>query len=70
MISNCTDQDSDISFISGFLIGAVIGIAAGFFYAPRTGKETRELLTEKAEKAREKVIEVAEKAGELPAKAP
>lgn len=64
------NNDSDISFITGFLIGAVMGIAIGFLYAPRPGKETRELLMEKAEKAREKVREAAERAAEAPIKEP
>ena len=57
------EKDSGISFTVGFIVGAAIGVAIGFLYAPKPGKETRELLKDKAEKTREKVGEVAEKAG-------
>lgn len=53
----------------GFLAGAVIGLAVGILYAPKSGRETRMLLREKAseewEKAGEVVGEVREKAGEV-----
>ena len=57
-----SDRDSGASFTIGFLIGAVVGAAIGFLYAPQSGKETRELLKEKAERAAEKAKEAAEKA--------
>ena len=62
-------KDTGISFTAGFIIGAVAGVAIGFLYAPKPGKETRALLQEKAEKAREKASEVAEKAKEAATKA-
>ncbi len=37
-----------------FLIGATIGLALGILYAPRSGKETREMLKRKMEEMREK----------------
>ena len=52
------------SFAIGFVIGAVVGVAVGFLYAPKAGRETRELLKQKAELAKEKVGEVAHKAKE------
>jgi len=63
------EKDTGPSFTAGFIIGAVVGVAIGFLYAPKPGKETRALLQEKAEKAREKASEVAEKAKEAAAKA-
>ena len=48
------DKDGGAGFAVGFLVGAVVGLAVGFLYAPRPGQETRELLKEKAERAREK----------------
>lgn len=57
-----SDKDSGVNFTIGFLVGAAVGVAIGFLYAPKTGKETRELLKEKALEAREKAGEVAEKA--------
>ena len=64
------NKDSEVSFTTGLIIGAAVGIVIGFLYAPRPGKETRELLKEKMEKAREKAREAAEKAKEAAIKAP
>ncbi|MBA7650754.1 hypothetical protein ES703_58565 [subsurface metagenome] len=64
-----SDKDSGINFTIGFLVGAAVGVAIGFLYAPKAGKETRELLKEKALEAREKAGEVTEKAKEAAAEA-
>jgi gas vesicle protein len=52
------DKEGGSSFLIGFIIGAVAGVAIGFLYAPKAGKETRALLKEKAG-------EIKNKAGEL-----
>ena len=57
-------KDTGSSFTIGFLFGAAVGVAIGFLYAPKPGKETRELLKHKAEEASEKAAEVTEKAKE------
>ncbi len=59
-----SDKDSGSSFAIGFLIGAIAGVAIGFLYAPKAGKETRVLLKEKAEEFKGKAGEVTEKARE------
>ncbi len=59
-----SEKDTGFSFTIGFILGAVAGVAMGFLYAPKPGKETRALLKEKAEVAREKVTEIADKAKE------
>ncbi len=59
-----SDKDSGTSFAIGFLIGAIAGVAIGFLYAPKSGKETRTLLKEKAEEFKETAGEVTEKAKE------
>ena len=59
-----SDRDTGSSFAVGFIIGAVAGVAIGFLYAPKAGKETRALLKEKAVEVREKAGEVTEKARE------
>lgn len=59
-----SDKDSGSSFAIGFLIGAIAGVAIGFLYAPKPGKETRAMLREKAEEIKEKAGEVTEKAKE------
>ncbi len=56
------DRDSLNGFAIGFLLGAVAGVAIGFLYAPKPGRETRALLKEKAEEVREKAEEITEKA--------
>ena len=62
-----SDRDTGSSFIIGFIIGAVAGVAVGFLYAPKAGRETRALLKEKTEEVREKAGEVAGKAKEVAA---
>ena len=54
------DRDTG-SFLTGLILGAIVGLAIGFLYAPQTGKETRELLKEKATVAKQKATEVAKK---------
>ena len=63
-----SDKDAG-TFAIGFLIGAITGVAIGFLYAPKSGRETRALLKEKAEDLREKAEEVAEKAMETASEA-
>lgn len=48
------------NFFTGLMIGAVVGLAIGFLFAPRSGEESRQLLKEKVGKAKEKAAEVAE----------
>jgi gas vesicle protein len=47
-------------FLLGLLAGAAIGGAIMFFYAPRSGKETREMLKNKAMETRDLLQERAE----------
>ena len=58
------EKDTGSSFAIGFLLGAVVGVAVGFLYAPKPGRETRAMLKEKAETAAEKAKDAAEKAKE------
>lgn len=64
-----SDKDSGGAFVVGLMIGAAIGLAVGFLYAPRPGVETRAILKEKTENLREKAGEVAEKVKETAAEA-
>lgn len=64
-----SDRDTGSSFAIGLIIGAVVGVAVGFLYAPKAGKETRALLREKAEEVKERAGEVTEKAKEAAAEA-
>ena len=42
-------KDGGTDFAVGFMLGAVVGLAIGFLYAPRPVEETRRILEEKAE---------------------
>ena len=48
--------------ILGTLIGAAVGFAAGILLAPQTGKETRDMLGDKATDAKDAINDVAHKA--------
>jgi gas vesicle protein len=57
-----SDKESGSSFLVGFIIGAITGVAIGFLYAPKPGKETRALLKEKASDVTGKIKDVAKEA--------
>ena len=61
------DKDNGAGFAIGFFIGAAVGLAIGFLYAPKPGKETRELIKQKAEDLREKAAGAVEKVKETAA---
>ena len=56
-------------YLGWFFLGAIAGAAAAVLLTPKTGTETRELLTEHGQewlkKAQEKAEEAQEKAGDL-----
>ncbi|NTW62414.1 YtxH domain-containing protein [Candidatus Saccharibacteria bacterium] len=56
-------------FAVGAILGAVVGVFAGILTAPKSGKDTREQLRTKAQKAKVDVTKkakvVADKAGEV-----
>jgi gas vesicle protein len=52
------EKEGGSSFLIGFIIGAVAGVAIGFLYAPKAGKETRAILKEKAGQLKERASEV------------
>ncbi len=56
------DKEGGSSFLIGFIIGAVAGVAIGFLYAPKAGKETRALLREKAGQLKDKAGEIISRA--------
>ena len=43
-----SNSDSGSNFAIGFTVGLALGVALGFLFTPRSGKETRELLKDKA----------------------
>ena len=56
-------------YLGWFFLGAIAGAAAALLLTPKTGPETRELLTEHSQeflkKAQEKAGEAQDKAGDL-----
>lgn len=54
-------ENSSSNVVLGTLIGTAIGFAAGLLLAPASGKETRQLLGEKANEARDAINDAAEK---------
>jgi len=51
------NKDKAIGFGIGLLVGAVIGGVIALLYAPKTGKETRQLVKDKATKVVDTVKE-------------
>jgi len=43
------EKESGGGLFTGLLVGAIIGIGLGLLYAPRTGRETRDMLRQQAE---------------------
>ncbi len=44
-------QNDDSGKLTWFLMGAALGAACALLYAPKSGKETRNLITQKAQDA-------------------
>jgi len=57
-----SEKESGSNFLVGFIIGAIAGAAIGFLYAPKSGKETRALLREKASHVTERIKSSAKEA--------
>jgi len=53
------DNDSGIAFVSGFLLGGVLGAAVGMLLAPKSGAETRAGISEQGDVWRERAEEMA-----------
>ncbi len=52
-------KDSGSGFVTGLIMGALIGVVVGFLYAPQSGTETRRLVKEKTEVVKEKAARAA-----------
>ena len=48
-------QDSNVSTIAWFLTGALIGTAVAMLYAPQSGQQTRQTISDKTQKGKEAV---------------
>lgn len=53
------------TIIGAVAIGAAIGLAVGFLYAPKPGKETRKILKDKALIAKAKASDIIKKSKEV-----
>lgn len=54
----------DGKFLLGALIGAAAGVVVGVMFAPRSGKETRKIIGEKAKEYSEKGKDLVQKGTE------
>ncbi len=52
------------NFGIGLVVGAAVGLALGFLYAPRSGKEMRAMIREKSGDAWQKADEIIKEAQE------
>ena len=63
-----SEQNDAAGYLGWFFLGGLIGAAAGLLLAPRTGRETRELLVEHsgefARRAQEMATDAQGRAGE------
>jgi gas vesicle protein len=58
-----SDNNGDLgSFLSGLIIGGLIGAAAALLLAPQSGEETRTIIRDKSIELKEKAVETAEEA--------
>ncbi len=54
------ERESGGGLFTGLLVGAIIGVGLGLMYAPRPGRETREMIRQRAESARCRAEELGE----------
>jgi len=50
------------AFLSGLIIGGLVGAAAALLLAPQSGEETRELIRDKSIELKDRAVETAEEA--------
>ena len=58
------EHNSTSGCFIGFIMGVIVGAAIGFLYAPNPGKETRELVKDRAAKIKVKTAQLAEEVKE------
>lgn len=59
-----SNGNSTASFGIGLVVGAAVGLALGFLYAPRTGKEMRAMIREKSGETWQRADEIIKEAQE------
>jgi len=55
------NRETSNGFLSGLILGAVVGAAVALLYAPQPGAETRRIVKEKALEVKEKAAKAASK---------
>ena len=50
-------QDESVSCLAWFLTGAIIGATVAILYAPKSGKQTRQFISERAQAGKEAVTD-------------
>jgi gas vesicle protein len=63
------ERNGGSGFATGLIVGAVLGLAIGFLFAPKSGAETRQFLREKAIDAKERATAAVRKVRETAAEA-
>jgi gas vesicle protein len=58
------DRDSESSGFMAFILGGLTGAALALLYAPRSGRETRDLLSEKLREGADRTRDLREQARE------
>ena len=53
------DTDEGPNRLAWFLTGAIIGATVSILYAPKSGKETRQILSDKTQKSKEAISEAS-----------
>ena len=53
------DSQNTTNTIAWFLTGAIIGATAAILYAPQSGKDTRQFITDKTQQSKDAVVETS-----------
>ena len=57
MSENCQDETEGVSRLAWFLTGVVIGATVAVLYAPKSGKDTRQFISQKTQQGKDAVTE-------------
>ena len=57
MSEHCHDETEGVSRLAWFLTGVVIGATVAVLYAPKSGKDTRQFISEKTQQGKDAVTE-------------
>lgn len=60
-----SENNSATTFLSGLIVGAAVGAGVALLLAPRSGKETRALLTDKARDLKDRAQHAFERSKEV-----